>query len=446
MLATVFYAQPIGQLVACIVAVIVTASLRHGISRDASPTYCVGECLHATEKIWRWIVGFGAIPPAFAVLLRFYIPESPRYLLEVERDPMGIDAADYPRNKYYGDPLLDEEEGGNDPSTGNDHHEIMNADGLDENGVSHRPRLEEIPHSRNGTDFKMQYARPTQSYLHTPEDLHNAPSGSSAPSRSTMVDPLDETEGIESSPRIRPATPRDLLFKRYEEVRGTVHRVTPDNVNTEKAPVAQDPSERASSHFQDSHTNNAHSVQVHRPGKESWKAFWRGFRVYLFTDRPWTWQRLGLCLRFKDKHFFDGNWTDLAGTASTWFLLDFAFYFSTVNSPKLISKIWDAPAYTVVYPMLIQYAWRALISTSIGAVIGGAIFIAVARYRRNLQLYGFMILAGLFVIVGIAYIELLGGHYFAAIIVLYCACNLFFDFGPNTSTFVVSTILLTKSL
>ena len=81
-----------------------------------------------------------------------------------------------------------------------------------------------------------------------------------------------------------------------------------------------------------------------------------------------------------------------------------------------------------------------------GAVIGGAIFIVMARYRRNLQLYGFLILAGLFVIVGVVYIKLLGGRYFAAIIVLYCACNLFFDFGPNTSTFVVSTILLTKSL
>jgi MFS transporter, PHS family, inorganic phosphate transporter len=270
MLATVFYAQPIGQLVACITAVVATASLRHSISGDAGPTHCGEECLNAMDKIWRWIVGFGAIPPAFAVLLRFYIPESPRYLLEVEGDPIGIDAADYSRNKYYADPLLDEEKGDDDPGTGNDHHEITNAEGLGENRFGHHPRSEEIP---------------------------PAPSGSLAPSRSIAVDSLDETEGIENLPKLKPTAPHDLLFKTPEEVEVTAYQVTLDKASTENGPVSQDPLEQASSHGQDNHTNNAHPVQVHRPCKESWKAFWRGFRVYLFTERQWTRQRLWLCLR-----------------------------------------------------------------------------------------------------------------------------------------------------
>jgi PHS family inorganic phosphate transporter-like MFS transporter len=172
-------------------------------------------------------------------------------------------------------------------------------------------------------------------------------------------------------------------------------------------------------------------VAPHQPKKESWKQFWHGFSVYLFDTHPWSWKRFLCALRFKDDHFFDGNWTDLAGTALTWCLLDFSFYFLTVNSPKLVSRIWASPEYSAVYSMLIQYSWRALISTSIGAVLGGAIFIAMARFRYYIQIYGFLILAALFVAVGTTFITLLGGKYFAAIIVLYCLCNMFFDLGTS---------------
>ena len=489
MLATVFYAQPIGQFLACIVAVIATASFQSsisGTSGNASPTNCTGACLHATDKIWRWIVGFGAIPPAFAVLLRFWIPESPRYLLEVEGDPIGFEAADYPRDKYYAIPLSDEERVVSVSNSRDPHEHITNADPLNENTadqdpsnenianpdpidentanpdlneniansdplyvnpLGHHPPSTDIPSSQNSTDIEPRELRLTQSFLHTAEGTHNAASpkataGSSASAytRSSAADPLDERKSIENSPRTTPVAPRDLLLKTHKDVEVTIQQATPENASAENAPVARTNLEPIIPHGWNTSTNNARPLRNGITGKESWKEFRRGFSKYLFGEKPWTWQRLWLCLRFKDEHFFDGNWTDLAGTASTWFLLDFAFYFLTVNSPKLISKVWESSSYSEVYPMLMQYSWRAIISTSVGAIIGGAIFIKMARHRWNLQFYGFIALAGLFVIIGIVFIKLLNTRYFAAIIVLYCAANLFFDFGPNTSTFVVSTI------
>jgi PHS family inorganic phosphate transporter-like MFS transporter len=83
MLATVFYMQPIGQILANTVAVIATALSHRYISHDSDPSNCGGDCMETTDKIWRWIVGLGAVLPALALLARLFIPESPRYLLEV---------------------------------------------------------------------------------------------------------------------------------------------------------------------------------------------------------------------------------------------------------------------------------------------------------------------------------------------------------------------------
>ncbi|ORY08779.1 major facilitator superfamily domain-containing protein [Clohesyomyces aquaticus] len=321
MLAAVFYGQPLGQITACIVSLSSTAALRNGIT-GASQKNCTGECLHSADVLWRWIVGFGAVPAGFALLLRFYIPESPRWLLEVERNPMGIDAAAYGADKWK-DPLLEDDV---------------------EDGTGH-----------GITDTPLQ-------------DFH-------------FQEQPEQPEG---------------------------HQLT-----------------------------NGRRSQV-QPGLESWRDFWKGFRLYLFKDEPWTWNRLCLCLQFRDKHFFDGSWTDLAGLALSWWLLDFGFYFLIVNSFKLMTKIWAADDPDDVYIVIFQYGWRIIASTSLGAVVGGAIFIAMARNRWKLQLYGFLVLFVLFVVAGIVFIKLFGGRYFAIFIALYCLCHLAFNVGPNTSTFVIA--------
>lgn len=69
MLATVFSMQSFGQ---CTAAIVAYAAIKGGqMSLDGS---------------WRLIYGVAAIPAAFAMLIRFTIPETPRYLFDVARD------------------------------------------------------------------------------------------------------------------------------------------------------------------------------------------------------------------------------------------------------------------------------------------------------------------------------------------------------------------------
>ncbi len=64
----------------------------------------MGDCRETTDKIWRWIVGFGAVLPALAQLARIFIPESPRYLLEVKK---GSHTTQKNANMYFTDPFRD---------------------------------------------------------------------------------------------------------------------------------------------------------------------------------------------------------------------------------------------------------------------------------------------------------------------------------------------------
>jgi PHS family inorganic phosphate transporter-like MFS transporter len=306
MLSTVFFMQPIGALLANIIAVITVSSFKDSMPLTFGATNCHGECAATVDTMWRWIVGVGAIPPAFAIFLRWWIPESPRYTLEVEKDP---DKARHDVNEYY--------QQDTPPEAG--------------------PSTAMSPASNISTQATLTFGEPME-----------------------MKD-LSLTEA--AMPGSSVSSPRTVR-------------------------------------------------------KETWREFWTGFYAYMITD---------------------GNWTDLAGTSLSWMTLDFAFYFLGVNSPKILSKIWAIGAPTPLYPALLQNSYRALIAVSVGSLLGGLLFIKMARFRYHLQVSGFWILAGLFIAFGVCFVTLLGTRYFAAVIVLYSICNLFFNFGPNTSTFVVCT-------
>jgi PHS family inorganic phosphate transporter-like MFS transporter len=305
MLSTVFFMQPVGALIANIVAVITITSFKSSLPLTVGTTNCEGACAASVDKMWRWIVGIGAIPPAFAIFLRWWIPESPRYTLEVDKDP---DKAKQDVNAYYQE----------------DEHP--------EAGPSHAMS----PASNASTQATLTFGEPMEL-----KDL-------------TLTEPAIASSTISS--------------------RGVVQ-------------------------------------------KETWMEFWSGFYNFMITE---------------------GNWTDLAGTSLSWMTLDFAFYFLGVNSQKILSRVWGVSnSSTPLYPVLLQSSYRAMIAVSVGASLGGLLFIKMARFRYHLQVVSFWILAGLFIAIGVCFVTLLGTRYFAAVIVLYAICNLFFNLGPNTSTFVV---------
>lgn len=76
--------QPLGQLLASVVglAVLLTIGRSEGLDTQTDPI----EAATTVNRIWRYIIGVGAIPALVAILFRLTIPESPRYTLDVDHD------------------------------------------------------------------------------------------------------------------------------------------------------------------------------------------------------------------------------------------------------------------------------------------------------------------------------------------------------------------------
>ncbi|KFY60250.1 hypothetical protein V497_03740, partial [Pseudogymnoascus sp. VKM F-4516 (FW-969)] len=85
MMAAVFIMQPIGQLMASLVGLIVLLTVGrngglHNMQDDDEAAKKI------VDSIWRWVIGVGAIPALIAIGFRLTIPESPRYTLDVDQD------------------------------------------------------------------------------------------------------------------------------------------------------------------------------------------------------------------------------------------------------------------------------------------------------------------------------------------------------------------------
>ncbi len=84
MLAVVFFCQPLGQLIAVLMAFAATAGFKSYISTADRALLCsvnaddpAGiECARYVDRAWRLVAGLGAVPAAIAILFRLTIPES----------------------------------------------------------------------------------------------------------------------------------------------------------------------------------------------------------------------------------------------------------------------------------------------------------------------------------------------------------------------------------
>ncbi|KAI7905460.1 major facilitator superfamily domain-containing protein [Cokeromyces recurvatus] len=76
MMALIFSMQGIGNLAAAIVTLILLAIFKNAIISDVMNL----------DYVWRLCIGLGAIPAVATIYLRFTMPESPRYSLDVEHD------------------------------------------------------------------------------------------------------------------------------------------------------------------------------------------------------------------------------------------------------------------------------------------------------------------------------------------------------------------------
>ena len=105
-MGSVFAMQGIGQFAAGIMALIVVSGFKESLLTAKTQAACGGVCGLAVDKMWRVIIGFGAVPGCIALYYRLTIPETPRYTFDVARDveKAGEDTKAYIQGKHEGHP------------------------------------------------------------------------------------------------------------------------------------------------------------------------------------------------------------------------------------------------------------------------------------------------------------------------------------------------------
>ena len=323
MLAAVFFCQPLGQLIAVLIAFATTAGFRSYISSLSNDTSCsvhatdpVGiECARTVDRAWRLVAGLGSVPAVVAMVFRLTIPESVYYILDIK----------------------------------NDSNEAMHA--KDYFGSS-----ENLGRGDQDTIF-------ADDFEHTQKTTANE-------------------DGAATGLQVPPSA-----------LQSSLHGQTlfEDSAPNSIGPTVEE--------FEDPHPSRASRADLYK---------------YLFTD---------------------GNWTDLFATAVNWMLLDFTFYLLGVNSSSFVPSMFGQKPGNQLppYKWLISNERHIMESTSIGALVGSAISIFVMHLysRRRIQVWGFLILGGLFIVVGALYVTLPSTKAYAAIVVFYGICQLFYNLGKS---------------
>lgn len=82
MLAAIFLAQGIGRLIAYCLSL----SILHGYMAQVPNLNDEASVKLAIDKIWRLVLGLAGVPAIFAIGLRIFIPETPRFYSAIKRD------------------------------------------------------------------------------------------------------------------------------------------------------------------------------------------------------------------------------------------------------------------------------------------------------------------------------------------------------------------------
>jgi MFS family permease len=128
----------------------------------------------------------------------------------------------------------------------------------------------------------------------------------------------------------------------------------------------------------------------------------------------------------------------LAGTAGTWFLLDYAYYGNTISTPQILSLI--SPTASTMTKIAMQLAIFVV------AAVPGYL-LAIARLdkigHRRLQLFGFAMMGLCFLV--IAAVPGMTTTV-APFLLVYGVSYFFTEFGPNMTTFVMPSELYPVSM
>ncbi|KAI0447120.1 major facilitator superfamily domain-containing protein [Xylaria telfairii] len=140
---------------------------------------------------------------------------------------------------------------------------------------------------------------------------------------------------------------------------------------------------------------------------------------------------------WRDAYEYFTQWRNakiLIGTTLSWFFLDFAFYGLGLNNQVVLQVIGYADGKTL-HDILHKGAVGTIILVVAGSLPGywTSIFLIDTIGRKPLQIFGFSILTIVFSVLGFCYTRLDEG----SLLALYVIANYFFNFGPNTTTFII---------
>ncbi|KAL5117750.1 hypothetical protein ACEQ8H_004360 [Pleosporales sp. CAS-2024a] len=123
----------------------------------------------------------------------------------------------------------------------------------------------------------------------------------------------------------------------------------------------------------------------------------------------------------------------LFGTSMSWFFLDLAFYGIGFTSPSILSTMGFSQTDNL-YATLRNTAMGQIVLICAGGLPGYWLTVlTVDRLgRRPIQIGGFAVLTIIFCVLGFAWQSLRKTH----ILALYVLAHFFFNFGPNTTTFI----------
>ncbi|CAG8561677.1 6092_t:CDS:2 [Dentiscutata heterogama] len=156
----------------------------------------------------------------------------------------------------------------------------------------------------------------------------------------------------------------------------------------------------------------------------------KGGLIYVIETPNATW---------KDFKEYFSKWENgkiLLGTSISWFVLDVAFYGIGLNNAIILQAIGFGDNQNT-FSTLWNLSVGNIIITILGTIPGYwcTVFLIDKWGRKKIQLMGFIILTGLFLIWGFGY-QLIKQH-MAIFIIVFSLCQLFQNFGPNATTFVV---------
>ncbi len=128
------------------------------------------------------------------------------------------------------------------------------------------------------------------------------------------------------------------------------------------------------------------------------------------------------------------NFKVIFGTTASWFFIDLAFYGLGLNISIVLSAINYSGGQNI-YENLYHTALGNLILVCGGSIPGYWLSVAFVDTigRKTIQIMGFFFLTIIFVVIGFAF-HSLSNH---ALFGLYILAEVFFNFGPNATTFII---------